>query len=75
MYNYIERIMESYYNNVTSPGMQRTLSFLSSEKVSTMIPNTMFSPMVVMMMKKETSNKIRRPAVSNCWGTSGITCI
>ena len=32
-----------------------TLSSLSSENVSTMIPNTMFSPMVVTMMKKEMS--------------------
>ena len=43
--------------------------------MSTMIPNTMFSPIVVTIMKKEISNRMRRPDVSNCWGTRGITCI
>lgn len=38
-----------------------------------MIPNTMFSPMVVTMMKKDTSNKIRSPEVLNSAGTSGNT--
>ena len=42
-----------------------TLSSLSSEKVSTMIPNTMFRPMVVTMMKKETSSSSLAPATLN----------
>ena len=41
-----------------------TLSSLSSENVSTMIPNTMFRPMVVTMMKKVRSKKTTRRAVS-----------
>ena len=45
-----------------------TFSFLSSEKVSTMIPNTMFSAMVVMMIKKDISNSTRIPAVLNSSG-------
>ena len=36
-----------------------TLSPLSSENVSTMIPNTMFSPIVMTIMKNERS-KIKR---------------
>ena len=50
-----------------------TLSSLSSENVSTMIPNTMFSPMVVTMIKNDTSNKMRSPEVLNSAGTSGNT--
>ncbi len=36
-----------------------------------MIPNTMFSPIVVTMMKKEMSKKRRRADVSNFSGTRG----
>ena len=36
-----------------------TLASLSSEKESTMIPNTMFRPIVVTMMKKVMSKKKR----------------
>ena len=37
---------------------QITRSSLNSEKVSTIMPNTMFNPMVVTMMKKVRSKKI-----------------
>ena len=64
------------YNDVASHGLQRTLSSLSSEKVSTMIPNTiLLNPIVVIMMKKDRSNRTRRPDVSNFLGTSGSSCM
>ena len=44
--------------------VQVTLSSLSSENVSTMMPNTMFRPMVVTMMKKVKSKKTDLSAAS-----------
>ena len=42
-----------------------TLRLRSSEKVSTMMPKIMFSPMVVMKMKKERWNSTRKPNFAN----------
>ena len=56
------------------PPLSLTRSSLSSEKVSTMIPKTTFSPIVVTMMKNEMSKRMRRPDVRNSAGTSGIIC-
>ena len=39
-----------------------TFSSLNSEKVSTMMPNTMLSAIVVTMMKKDTSKSTLTPA-------------
>lgn len=53
------KLQQTKYHKILSllsyQGNTLTLSSLSSEKVSTMIPNTMLRPMVVTMMKKEIS--------------------
>jgi len=43
----------------------RTLRSLSSENVSTMIPNIMFKPIVVMKIKNETWYKTTHPNFAN----------
>ncbi len=45
-----------------------TFSSLNSRKVSTMIPNTMLSAIVVTMMKKDTSKSTLIPALSKLFG-------
>ena len=59
-----------------------TLSSLSAENESTMIPNTMLRPTVVTMMKKDTSNNSLQPAMynggrisSSFWMSSGMIWI
>ena len=55
---YTLRLTDWIYNSLV------TLSSLNSENVSTMMPNTMFRPMVVTMMKKVKSKKTDLKAAS-----------
>ena len=72
-HKYILLLLLAHYWHTVYYYTGLTLSSLSSENVSTMIPNTMFSPMVVTMMKKEMSKSSRRPATCHSFGISGIT--
>ncbi len=51
-----------------------TRSSRSSENVSTIIPNTILRPIVVMMIKNDTSYNSRRADTSNIVGTNGTIC-
>ena len=71
----IYQISGSVDTNVSYRELMRihlTLKSLSSEKVSTMIPKIMFRPIVVTMMKKETSYNNLQLASLKSPDTSGI---